>query len=359
MEPTPLLFLHGIRGSRLAECGLGPSEIIWQLSREDHPRAYQLALRMDKHGRCSAAQEGVRVLPLDLEETLYGSFLDHLRRDRGAESSLAAPPFDWRLTPSQALEGIAGELPRGPELDVVTHSMGLLLLSEALSAGLLEYGMIRRLALVTPPFGGSLDVLAVLLSGRDPDPEAGSSESYGSMVRDLPALYHLLPHPDYELLTTEAGRPLDPLEADFWPAQIMGARGEYRTALLRQLEAARACRLRLDRLVEELPDRLGERTLIVAGSGCPTPASLRAASSGELLDAEPARRDTRGDGRLALQASRPPGWGIPRLIFGDPGRPILHGDILRSGEVIDCIAGWMAEGATSLEKLPPGSALRD
>lgn len=335
MTVRPLIFLHGIRGSRLAEMGAEP-EIVWQLADEHHPRVGRIAL----HGAGGDGAAGPPVAPLDLEPEVYGPFLQRFAR-RGP---LIAPPWDWRLAPADALERIAGQLPTDTSFDVVTHSMGLHLLAESVLSGRLPQELLRRLVLVTPPFRGSLDIFHVLRSGCDrPPTDGGSGEDatgafYGPLVRGFPALYRLLPVPGSGLVVDAEGREPDLLEPASWPADQAGVDGRHTRAFHELLAGARRDRERLRQFVDRLAGPLAERCLVLLASGVPTPSRLRL----PLGDGEPELSfDVNGDGRLVPASSRPPRPGPIVETVGNPQHPVPHGDVMREEASLSRIEAWL------------------
>jgi hypothetical protein len=337
MSVAPLLLLHGIRGSRLAIRGPAGPEIIWELANESHPRAHLLGLHHDAAGKHEAADPAQPVFPLDLEPGTYGAFLDWA----AARGPLTASAWDWRLAPGEAAAGLAALVP-GEALDIVTHSMGLHLLGWLVLEGHLPLERVRRLALLAPAFGGALDILHVLLSGSDRAADEGDAtgRAYGHVVRSLPSLYRLLPVPGHGLLVDGGGRELDPLELAGWPADALGEGERHRGTLALLLEGARRDRERLARFTRLLPD-LGDRLLILAGRGVETPVRCRMEGRGMSCAASRLHFSREGDGRLAVAAQRPADLELPCELFGRPGEPVSHGEILRHPQVLARLASFL------------------
>jgi hypothetical protein len=336
-ERLPLLFLHGIRGSRLAvETETGP-EIIWQLADEAHPRAPLLALLHDADGTLRPADPTLPVYPLDLEPEVYGPFLEWANQRGG----LHAPAWDWRLEPGRVASMLAEELPHNT-MDVVLHSMGLHVLCELVMGGALPLERIRRLVLVAPAFGGALDILHVLLSGcdREADGADATGRAYGHLVRSLPSLYRLLPVPGYGLLRDGQGQERDPLHFNHWPEDALGDEGRHADHLRLVLEGARRDRARLLAFSVRLQE-LGDRVLVLAGTGQPTPVGCAMTSERMSCQASHLQLDPAGDGRLALLAQQALGHRLPMEVIGDEQSPVPHGDILRREGVLSRIGAHL------------------
>lgn len=333
----PLLFLHGIRGARLAIHDEGAPRIIWELAEENHPLGHLLALHHTGQGEPEAADPARPVFPLDHEPEVYGPFLTWA----AARGPLIAPVWDWRREPARAAARIAGDLPRGP-LDVVIHSMGLHVLGELVMGGALPVENIRRLVLAAPAIGGALDILHVLLSGCDRESDGGDAtgRSYGHLVRSLPSLYRLLPVPGYGLLVDEEGRDLDPLELEAWPADALGVGERHRQTLARLLADARRDRARQLGFAGRLAD-LGPRVQVVSGQGQPTPHRCRMIGGGMSCHRARLELEPGGDGRLTLAAQQPLGRSLSHMVFGTVAEPLPHGEILRRAEVLEHLGAFL------------------
>lgn len=338
MAAHPLIFLHGIRGSRLAELGPEP-EIVWQLADERHPRVGRIALHW-VDGAARPLQPDPPVVAFDLEPEIYGPFLERFAR-RGP---LFAPPWDWRLAPAEAFDGIVDRLPADGAVDVVTHSMGLHVLAQAVQSGWLATERLRRIVLVTPPFRGSLDIFHVLRSGCDRSPvgdgclEDATGAAYGPLVRGFPALYRLLPAPGSGLVVDADGHEPDLLDSAAWPPDQCGADGRHAAAFQQLLAGARRDRATLARFAERLAGELASRTLVLRAAGVPTPSRLILSSTG----GEPELRlDDQGDGRLVPASSCPPVMGPLVETVGQPADPVSHGEVMRRPDTLARIEAWL------------------
>ncbi len=338
MTVRPLLLLHGIRGARLGLRGNPRPEIIWELANEDHPQKHLMALRLDESGNAHALDPTNELVAVDLEPDVYGRFLGH------HASRVIAPAWDWRKAPDQAVEELELDLSGHSALDVVTHSMGLQMLAELLRSGRLKLEQLRKVVLVAAPFGGSLDILHVLLLGCDRGGNP-AEQQYGALVRSFPALYHLLPVPGYGLVHSSENLEPELLDPAVWPQAIFGEKGQYRQRLTGLLARTRSNRDRLDEALRQLA-ALGERLLILCGVGEPTPLHLQFGASG--CDPASVEMGPEGDGRLALGAQSPEGR-LPGLFkqvqlktFGSDAWPMRHGDMLQESIVIEEIDRFLA-----------------
>jgi hypothetical protein len=334
MKRRPLLFLHGIRGSRLAIREHGQTRVIWQLSDEENPQGHLLALRHEG-GIPQPLDPDCPVFPLDHEPEVHDVFLQWARR-RGP---VHAPVWDWRLPPSSCAGEVAAGMPGGP-WDVVVHSMGLHLLAELVMQGHMPLEAVHRLALVTPAFGGALDILHVLLSGADREADCGDATGrcYGALVRSLPALYRLLPVPGHGLLVDSLGGEIDPLDPARWPRDL--GTDSLRDLPAQVLDGARRDRDTLAAFSTRLPE-LGGRALAMLATGMPTPTRCR--MEGETMSCAVSRLEMTagGDGRLALAAQLPRDLALPHELFGGEDDPIAHGDVLGRPDLLARLAAFL------------------
>jgi hypothetical protein len=216
------------------------------------------------------------------------------------------------------------------------------MLAELVQRGFLPLERVRRLALVTPAFGGALDILHVLLSGCDRESDGGDAtgRSYGSVVRGLPALYRLLPVPGHGLLQNQEGLELDPLDPLRWPTDSCGPDDRHCPSLDQVLASAREDRQTLQEFAQRLPS-LGSRLLICRGRGVPTPVRCRMVGPGMSCSSSQIEMQLEGDGRLALSAQLPLLGSLPQQVFGDERDPVAHGEILRRADVLAQLARFL------------------
>jgi pimeloyl-ACP methyl ester carboxylesterase len=327
---TPILFLHGIRGSRLTTGS--PPRIIWELACENHPESHLLALHPDAKGQLRADDPTQTIAPFDLEQTVYGRFLSAFQN-----SALHAPAYDWRLNPARAFEAIRPHLPK-KDFHVVTHSMGMNLLAWALVNGEIDPERIRKIVLVTPPFGGSIDVLHILLNGADPEQAIETAHTYGLLVRAFPALYRLLPRPGYRLVLDASHSEPDILMSETWPPELLGEHFKYTEVFSRLLRDARKDRDDLLAFESLLEEKFQKDCIIFQAQGGRTPAQVRLDKQGQF---EVLAVDDTGDGRLTSRASLPLRAQLVSRSFGSTSAPIPHGELLNQDEALKAIAEFL------------------
>ena len=322
MPEPALILLHGIRGATLAQRDEDSFTRIWSLAQEFHPRSLLLALQSDEGGRVVPMMPEARIFAETLEDEIYGPFLNTFQ----STESVLAPPFDWRLAPAQALESLAPTFAGSGSLNLVTHSMGLFVLLEALRQKLLDPSRLARLVLVTPPFCGSADIVSLLARGIDSsaDGELGERRYDHCLARSFPSLYRLLPGVDC------AGCSKNWLDASSWHALLAGDPATARSFFL-QLSLAREDRLAWQEQFRDLCRRLPDDILLLAGTGVPTQVNPEQATD----------VSREGDGRLLVCSTRPPDCPLPRVVLGSQTNPVKHGEILTDARALDLIARWL------------------
>jgi hypothetical protein len=325
MPDTPLLLLHGVRGASLVQMDEGTPTTLWCLADENHPRAQLLALQHGPDGTAVPLFPGADIRPGVLEHEIYGPFVTHF----SSRQPLLAPAFDWRLAPGQSGITLRHLFSGSGSLDVVSHSMGLLMLLEALHRGWLDTSRLRRVVLVTPPFCGSADIVSLLSSGIDCSADDGLGERRYDhcLARSFPALYRLLPGADCSACSR------DWLAEETWLPRL-GEPSAMLNDFFRHLEDTRTDRRNWAAALHGLLDLPAGRVLILAGRGVPT-----------LLDPDhPAEITREGDGRLPLCSTRPPGCRLPRVILGSVEDPVKHGEILADPRALAVIGHWLESG---------------
>jgi pimeloyl-ACP methyl ester carboxylesterase len=339
MTNIPLLLLHGLRGSQLVLEDNYHSETIWKLANENHPLAYLLALHQNGDNISVPAEPGTKVSSSIVEAEMHEAFIKYFSKER----QVIVPAIDWRLSPTQAMEQIRRQFPTDKEIDIVTHSLGMYYLAAAVELGYLDLGQIRKLALVTPPFGGSLDILNVLLSGYDRNPETvdHASHAYGMMVRTFPALYRLLPEVEFEQVQDESAANIDLLDVANWPPWIFGPDNMYRNVFADHLLAAKQDKDKIDDFYKKLSISKKDKLLIIAANGMLTPKTTILDNNSGELDSE---FDYSGDGRLLIQATRPADLDLKRVVIGDRNKPIAHGAVLTSSTTLQILKNWFNNG---------------
>ena len=339
LRHPPLLILGGLLGYRLAcDTAQGP-KTVWTL---EHPIEQIGDLQLDhSKGRPQAAPGRPELYPAELESMIFGPLLQHFSQGDAARE-LLIPLADWRISARDQLSRLAAGLSQGGQLDVLTHSWGVHLLLVLLAEGALPLDRIRRLALVTPPFGGSLDALVALRCGVDRI-NVGSGRDLGWLMRGLPALFDLLPDPEYALVRNTHGDTLDLLAESCWPASM---RTSLRPLLMAADEFRRIRRRQWQRVLPQIADRC----LLVSGQGAPTAMELVLPAGEIVWDCDPSflRTATGGDGRLPLAATRPLAVELRTITLGNLEFPVCHGEIFHRPEVPEMLESWLDNSEITL-----------
>ncbi len=331
----PLLVLGGLLGYRLAcDTDQGRS-IVWTL---EHPVEQVGHLLLDHSlGRPAPASGRPELFPCEIEQVIFSPLLQHFSAGSSGRK-LLLPLLDWRLSARDQCPLMLQALPREGQIDVVTHSWGLHLLLALLGPDGLGIERIRRVILVTPPFGGSLDSLVALRCGID-RLNVGSGRDMGWLTRSFPALFDLLPEPGYGMVRNQQGDELDLLAESSWPRSL----GHSLRPLLM---AAGAFRYERQCRIKRFLPALADRCLVLAGCGMDTALELRLPAGEIVWDCDPAflSMGTQGDGRLPLVSTMPREPVLTRLVLGDTGQPVCHGEIFYRPGVLQLLESWLDNG---------------
>lgn len=339
---VPLVFIHGIKGSRLVDgdgalrwigatgaLGLATPELAL-------PKRFENGLQARDGLYVGGLLETVVVIPKLLEFDVYGSWAD-------AADGLKRPfyPFayDWRRENTetsaaflQFLEEIKKKHGAAPQ--VVAHSMGGLI---ALPVLLARPDLFQSVVFAGVPFAGGIGFL--------PDVHAGRREGLSktilapAVLATFPSVFGLFPNHAEDRLITADGKTIDVdfFALDSWCALKLGpcATGvmsdEDRAFYTELFAHTKAHRGRLD----AAPEGALPKVLVVASKKHPT--LVRAIQGGPKSesgwDFETAPKEA-GDGRVVFEHAMPPKSVPYEVVETDAEHAALLGD----PKVVDAIA---------------------
>lgn len=226
-----LIFIPGIKGTKLYDSNTLNNEVLWQDIRfnfEDFSRI-ELSFKSDQHYYDEAFSALVK--PLQLEPLAYQEFWKHLHPDYPYKFLF---PYDWRLPNAENGKRLAEfielliEKSRASKqtetitsFDIVTHSMG----NMPLRYYLLNNGMkhLNKIIFVAPPFLGSIDAVSALTMGQG---FFFNQDHIRKMARSLPALFELLPDYDFAAIDSKSATAVDLWNPDNWQKNLVTLTGK-------------------------------------------------------------------------------------------------------------------------------------
>jgi pimeloyl-ACP methyl ester carboxylesterase len=198
---TPVVFIHGIKGSHLAQTYDDSFDTICSGVQKSFETIWDLTL--DESGEVDASPYDM-IEAMQVEVVAYGELLGRLR------SKLPGTPiyiyrYDWRLDNRRNAERLGGYLAilqkktNAGCFRFITHSMGGLILSAFLNLDRRNHALIERALIAVPPFWGSCESVRALVVGDARRWLIGSSEAFRKIARTFPSVYQLVPGYDNAL----------------------------------------------------------------------------------------------------------------------------------------------------------------
>lgn len=240
----PIVLIPGIKGTELVNTYPINHDITWSDAQMLVEDIYQLALSAD--GATDAHRE-VLHRPWQGFNVVYKQLFDHLR------GRLKVPVYvfgyDWRLSNRVNAGRLAAFLrylhdklghAADDHIDVVTHSMGGLILRAAVKAAggaaRNELG-IGRVVFMATPHHGALDAVEAMIRGDSL--LFNQARDIRKVTRTMPAAYELLPRGTIGNGIVENDMPLDIFDLDSWQDNVR-IPGESYQVMQGHLTAARA-----------------------------------------------------------------------------------------------------------------------
>jgi pimeloyl-ACP methyl ester carboxylesterase len=196
LRMTPIVFIHGIKGSHLAQTYDDSFDVVWSGAQKAFESIWDLQL--NDSGEVDRDPRDL-ITVMRVEAVAYGEVLGRLR------SKLPDVPvyifrYDWRLD-NKATAARLGEFldvlrkkTNSQQFRFVTHSMGGLVLSAFLNLDpARNLQRVERAVMTVPPFWGAPEVMRALVVGDGRRFGIGSSEAFRKIARTFPSAYQLVP----------------------------------------------------------------------------------------------------------------------------------------------------------------------
>lgn len=219
------MFIHGIKGSHLAQTYDDSFDVIWTGAQHRFESLWDLAL--DDTGTTERDPRDV-IAAMHLEQAAYGELLGRLRQ-QFSDVPVYIFRYDWR----RDLAEIAAQLDRflatlstktaASAFRFVTHSAGALVLAAFLELDpRANLSRVERAVLAAPPFWGAVEAVRGLIIGDAVRFGINTSNSYRKIARTFPSVYQLVPG------YADAWRHPDPA-ADIWNLRYWQTRVRFDT----------------------------------------------------------------------------------------------------------------------------------
>lgn len=316
MAGDAIIFIPGIKGTKLVETNLPTWDTIWSGIQSNFETIEDLELTASYKGRYFEEKPRSIIQPSEIETLAYGEFL----RDLHTELPIYIFNYDWRLSARHNGGRLAAftdylidkskarndeskrkyRHPQGPikQFDFITHSLGNFILRHYISK--FGFDRINKIVFTVPPFRGSLDIVSAAVIGEGFFP--GVKSKLRKFIRTMPGALELLP--DY----VGASRFDDDGAHSFfkfkdWQGNIVDAEGPIAEKMMKALRLAKVVvRKELCDLASLKPEERS-RILVIARGGYDTWQSISVKKNDpgnprNFVDFDNAQRTKDGDGRV-------------------------------------------------------------
>ena len=194
-----LIFIPGIKGTKLVETNLPTWDTIWSGIQSNFETVEDLELTAALGGQQYEENIHSIIRPGEVETLAYGEFLGDLRTGR----PIYIFNYDWRFSATEngrRLDEYLDYLQQKSrarssggaafkKFDFVTHSLGNFVLRHYLHEH--GFGRVNKVVFTVPPFRGSLDIVSAALIGEGLF--RGVKAKIRKILRTMPGALELLP----------------------------------------------------------------------------------------------------------------------------------------------------------------------
>lgn len=238
----PVIVVPGITATSLHDEYPTGHENVWGLLKKDYER---IVLHPDDTR--FEAVEPARVRVSNVFEVAYRELIEELRFNLRGNENLPVPvyPFayDWRMPLAQTAK-VLGEFVDEvidrtkllrhyhesgygdrPQVNLVGHSMGGLIIAGYLSAAAKE-SRVNKVVTLATPFRGSYEAVMKIATGYAELGPTPSASRERDAARITPALYHLLPSFE-DCISTDPGIPASLFDPATWQPSVINSIAEF------------------------------------------------------------------------------------------------------------------------------------
>lgn len=218
-----VIFLPGIKGTKLYDSNTMDGDILWQDVRYNFKDVGRLELSSEFEEFHYEEDFETIVKPLAPEPLAYNQFWKSLKLDDGYKFLF---PYDWRhqnsLNGNRLKEFMEYLIDKSKAIgnpitafDIVTHSMGNMPVRSYIQKN--GMGLINKVIFVTPPFKGSPNAISALVIGQG---WFFKRDEMRKLARTLPALFELLPTYDNYAINSGDSSSIDLWNIDNWQENL-------------------------------------------------------------------------------------------------------------------------------------------
>jgi hypothetical protein len=369
MSSDAVIFIPGIKGTKLVETNRAPFDTIWSGIQSNFETIEHLELTLGS-GRAYYDERIQTIIGAgEIEELAYAEFL----RDLETNKPRFIFNYDWRY--SSAYNGArlaefidylirksdaAAGIPKFKTFDFVTHSLGNFVLRNYMHRQ--GTGRIGKIVLTVPPFKGSIDIVSAAIIGEGFFPNVRAK--IRKLIRGMPGALELLP-------TYDGASRFDPaamhsfFNFNHWQRNITSGDAAEVAKMKRALADARRVVANNIRDLATLPQSMRDRILIIARHGyANTYQSVLVHKKGvggtdNFVDLEHAYRSEHGDGRVPHASSCVYFGKVNTLMVLDSPwhREYSHGFVLKDERVQQLVNRFLF-GRKKFSHFIPGNPIK-
>jgi len=375
MESDAIIFIPGIKGTKLVETNRATHDTIWSGIQSNFESIEDLELTQQLKGQYYDEPMETIVKAGEIESLAYGEFL----RDLKTNKPVYIFNYDWRLSAKQngsrlrefieylveksKVSGIREKNQKNiQKFDFITHSLGNAVLRSYIQQFDLNFRRIHKVVFTVPPFLGSIDIAVGILVGEGFFPNVKGK--IRKVIRTFPGALELLP--EY----TDASRFGSREKHDFfkftdWQENVISSKNltskKFKKALAVARQTVKNDLCDLAQLSEGQKDRI----LVIARHGYETYQSLRvfrklAGNPKNYFDFENACKNDHGDGRVPHVSSCHYHDSVLTLMVDDAlfFNDYSHGFVLKDERVQKLVNRFLSKAGKKLKYNIPGGSVK-
>lgn len=369
MSSDAVIFIPGIKGTKLVETNRTPFDTIWSGVQSNFETIEHLALTLGRSRAYFDERLETIVEPGEIEQLAYAEFL----RDLDTKKPIFIFNYDWRYSAAYNGELLADFLEyltdksdaipnveRFRTFDFITHSLGNAVLRNYLH----RKGTTRlaKAVFTVPPFLGSIDIVSAAIIGEGFFPNVKAK--IRKLIRSMPGALELLPHyPGASRFSPRAKHSF--FSFNHWQDNITTGDRAQVAKMKRALGDARRVVENELRNLGALPQAVRDRMLVIARHGYEDTYQAVVVHKrgvggvGNFVDLENAHRSKHGDSRVAHASSCVYHDKIKTLMLLDSRwhRDYSHGFVLKD-ERLQKLVNRFLFGRRRFDHSIPGGSIK-
>jgi len=370
MSGDAVIFIPGIKGTKLVETNRTPFDTIWSGVQSNFETIEHLALTLGRSRAYFDERLETIIEPGEIEQLAYAEFLRDLdskkkpififnydwRYSAAYNGELLADFLDYLIEKSQSI----ADVEKFKTFDFITHSLGNAVLRNYLH----RKGTTRlaKAVFTVPPFLGSIDIVSAAIIGEGFFPNVKAK--IRKLIRGMPGALELLPtYPGASRFSPRAKHSF--FTFNHWQENIKSDEPDRVAKMKRALSDARRVVESELRDLGSLPQAVRDRMLIIARHGYEDTYQAvlvhkrGTGGTGNFVDLENAFRSEHGDSRVPHASSCIYHDKIKTLMLLDSRwhRDYSHGFVLKD-ERLQKIVNRFLFGRKQFDHTIPGGSIR-